>query len=40
MPCWFNDDLNDVMVNDGNDVEIAAVGAGGIVVLRRRMEGY
>ncbi len=25
MPVWFNDDLVDITVNDGNDVEIAAV---------------
>ncbi|MEE8481776.1 MAG: hypothetical protein V3S12_00355, partial [Acidiferrobacterales bacterium] len=26
MPVWFNDDTDDILVNDGNDIEIASIG--------------
>ncbi len=38
MPVWFNDDLEDILVNDGNDIEIAAASVGG-VGIRNPMAG-
>lgn len=38
MPSWFNDDLNTITVNDGNDIEIAAVSVGGVGALMAMMQ--